>query len=163
MFNEKVPHSIYIIPTVLVQIYLFLWWWFLLVGICTIFSFVYWLLLSTMRSQQNVFIDRYLHVYNLIKPEDPTDRRALARFVHRGLRPDGIFLLRMVSANAGDLITTDIVVELWKRFLTDVAAERPPPPKLIEKNAEFDEIDPGGGFRESLYPGGSDKQALTKR
>ncbi len=57
----------------------------------------------------------------------------------------------MVATNAGDLITTDIVAELWKQFLNDAAAERPPPPSLTASAPQkgLDEIDPG--FHENPY------------
>ena len=41
------------------------------------------------------------------------------KFVDQTLRSDGVFVLRLIAANSGDLITTDIVAALWKRFLED--------------------------------------------
>lgn len=35
-------------------------------------------------------------------------------FVRNVLRPDGVFILRIMSINAGDLITADIIVRLWE-------------------------------------------------
>lgn len=142
MFNEK--------------IYLFLWWWFLLVAVCTLLSLIYWIVMSIMKGQQRVFIHRYLRVYDLVK-DDMGDRRALSRFVNNCLRPDGVFLLRMVATNAGDLITTDIVSSLWKQFLNDQAAERPPPPSLSGSAPPkgLDDVD----FHENPYA--SEKKPLA--
>jgi hypothetical protein len=39
------------------------------------------------------------------------------------LRNDGVFLLRLVAANAGDLITTDLVYQLWLSFLQEEATK----------------------------------------
>lgn len=115
--------------------------------------------MSIVGGQQRVFVHRYLRVYDLLK-DDSTDRRALSRFVNHCLRPDGVFLLRMIATNAGDLITTDIVVELWKQFLKDAAADRPPPPSLTASapnKGGIDEVDPG--FHENPYA--SDKLPLA--
>lgn len=135
---------------------MFLWWWFLLVAVCTLLSLIYWIVMSIMKGQQRVFIHRYLRVYDLVK-DDMGDRRALSRFVNNCLRPDGVFLLRMVATNAGDLITTDIVSSLWKQFLNDQAAERPPPPSLSGSAPPkgLDDVD----FHENPYA--SEKKPLA--
>ncbi|KAL7073571.1 hypothetical protein ACQ4LE_007084 [Meloidogyne hapla] len=105
MFNEKV--------------FLFIWWWLLLIGIATLFSLVYWL--TTPR--QNVpFIRQYLRVYHLVKQDDQNVIVAVNKFVHHYLRSDGVFLLRLIAANAGDLITTDLVYQLWQMFLQEESA-----------------------------------------
>lgn len=118
----------------------------MLVTVCTLLSLIYWTVLSIVKGQQRVFVHRYLRVYDLLK-DDMSDRRALNRFVNHSLRPDGVFLLRMIATNAGDLITTDIVVELWKKFLDDAAAERQPPPSLAASAPQKNLDDVDAGYR----------------
>ncbi|VDP26853.1 unnamed protein product [Soboliphyme baturini] len=101
MFNEK--------------IYLFLWWWFLIIAILTCINFFYWLFVSISRSSQQEFVARYLRVSENFS-DKPGEKRLLQRFVRRMLRPDGVFLLRIVSVNAGDIPTTDLVHYLWRQF-----------------------------------------------
>ncbi|KAI1730851.1 innexin domain-containing protein [Ditylenchus destructor] len=108
MFNEK--------------IYLFIWWWFLVVAIATLANLFYWLSMSMSDAQQTSFVTQYLRVYHLLKSDDLNEREAVNKFVHHHLRSDGVFLLRLISMNAGDLITTDIVYSLWHQFLQDEAA-----------------------------------------
>lgn len=74
---------------------------------------------------------------------------ALEKFVHYSLRSDGVFLLRIVSANAGDLITTDIVAALWKMFLEEEKSRAVPPPALTGTAPKLDDVD--HGFQEDLY------------
>uniref|UniRef100_A0A914RWP1 Innexin n=1 Tax=Parascaris equorum TaxID=6256 RepID=A0A914RWP1_PAREQ len=132
MFNEKV--------------YLFLWWWLLIVIIATIGSFCYWLAMSLFKAQQYSFISQYLRVYDLLDGQGHT---ALEKFVRYSLRSDGVFLLRIVSANAGDLITTDIVAALWKMFLEEEKSRAVPPPALTGTAPKLDDVD--HGFQEDLY------------
>lgn len=139
MFNEK--------------IYLFLWWWFLIVAIVTILNFFYWLVISIVKSMQLDFVNSYLRVYMDLENQNAVDKRTLERFVDTNLRPDGIFLLRMIAANAGHIVATSLVGALWK-----LAQERrqPKPPftnaSSPEKEHPVDLSDPG--FEENLYEPG---------
>ncbi|KAL3999078.1 Innexin family protein [Acanthocheilonema viteae] len=141
MFNEKV--------------YLFLWWWILLVIVSTMASLIYWYCMSFIETQQYSFIAQYLGVYGLL---DGEAHNVLEHFVNRCLRKDGIFILRLIAANAGDLITTDIVAALWKNYLDDekkraaLSPSSPPPPTLTHpETSKLDDVDAGDSFREEFY------------
>lgn len=110
MFNEKV--------------YIFVWWWLIIVGVATFFSLFYWMLATMSTRRDMTFIRQYLKVYQLINTSDREERAALKMFVERSLRPDGVFVIRLIASNAGDLITTDLILELWKQFLQEEAAKR---------------------------------------
>ncbi|CAD5210451.1 unnamed protein product [Bursaphelenchus xylophilus] len=112
MFNEKV--------------YIFIWWWLLIVLFATIGNLVYWLAVSFSGSQKETFVTQYLRVFNLLKNED---KKVAKKFVHSYLKNDGVFLLRLIATNAGDLITTDIVYNLWFMFLQEEASRAPTLPR----------------------------------
>lgn len=123
----------------------FLWWWFLIVAILTCLNFLYWLVAVVAPGLQRSFIQRYLRVTDDLS-DSPADQRQLQRFVHRNLRPDGVLLIRLIAANGGELIATELVHELWRAF-----RERnrlPPPPSVTGPK---DDIDHPAGFVENLY------------
>ncbi|KAI6177335.1 Innexin family-containing protein [Aphelenchoides bicaudatus] len=97
MFNEK--------------IFLFLWFWFFMVSIVSIFSLAHWLLISFFPGQHMKFVRKYLRATDLA-----TDRQSVKKFVHKFLGFDGVFCMRMISAHAGDIIATELVVALWHNF-----------------------------------------------
>uniref|UniRef100_A0A915IHV3 Innexin n=1 Tax=Romanomermis culicivorax TaxID=13658 RepID=A0A915IHV3_ROMCU len=106
MFNEK--------------IYLFLWWWFLLVAIVNFINFFYWCSVTVVRKNRRDFVLSYLKVYDDIKrtEEDGEKRFQLEasrvnRFLDQYVRPDGVFVLRMIAANAGHIMTTNLTGNLW--------------------------------------------------
>ncbi|GMS90694.1 hypothetical protein PENTCL1PPCAC_12869, partial [Pristionchus entomophagus] len=100
MFNEKV--------------YLFLWWWLLGVGTATLLNFVWWIKAMSSHGSRKDFISKYLTVNNLIEPNDLAgDKRAVSKFVERGLKNDGVFVCRILASNAGDLFVTDLITSLW--------------------------------------------------
>lgn len=144
MFNEK--------------IYLFLWWWFLVVAMLTIVNMIYWFVVSVARNMQRDYVDHYLRVYSGMKHDDKDEgpvvtKRALSDFVDRELRPDGVLLLRLIAANAGDIVATSLVGALWRLFLEKKKSKVPPPPsvtgeKVPQAESDKNVVDPG--FVESL-------------
>lgn len=85
-------------------------------------------------------------------------RIPLEKFVHRALRNDGVFILRIIATNAGDLITTDIVAALWKMYLEEEKKRAIAPPSLAGTAPKLEDEQPDG-FQEDLFH--DDRQPLT--
>lgn len=60
-----------------------------------------------------MFVRKYLLIENAI---DDTDRYTTKKFVSKYLRTDGVFLMHMVSINAGELVASRLIVELWSIY-----------------------------------------------
>lgn len=99
MFNEK--------------IFIFLWFWFILVSAVSISSFLYWSYKSSFRSNRIHFIRKFLKLRDSLEPGEK--KRSYA-FVDSYLRQDGVFILRLVAQNAGELVASEIVEKLWQMF-----------------------------------------------
>lgn len=97
MFNEKM--------------FLFLWFWCTMVSALTAASFAHWMFLCLLPSQSLRFIRKYLLATDLV-----SDRPTEKRFIQTFLGYDGVFCLRMVSAHAGEIAATELVVALWRSF-----------------------------------------------
>lgn len=110
------------------KIFLFLWFWFFMVSVVSFFSMGHWMLISFLPGQVSViypfhdlvnavtlqhmkFVRKYLRATDLA-----TDRQSVKKFVHKYLGFDGVFCLRMISAHAGDIMATELIVELWHQF-----------------------------------------------
>ncbi|KRY34731.1 Innexin unc-9 [Trichinella spiralis] len=139
MFNEK--------------IYLFLWWWFFIISIFTFLNFFYWIFVSFNENMQVNFISRYLRVSDKISDTLPEQRR-VGKFVRRELRPDGVFLLRIIASNAGDIIATELIKSLWTVY--DAKQNHPtPPPVQSKKNMNYDKNDQSPYQEEKMPLAGS--------
>lgn len=106
MFNEK--------------IYLFIWFWFLFVAVSTIVSCAYWyftLLISSNRERTARALLSKTNCDSSLK----TDRTLFRKFVHKGLRPDGILLLRFIDTYAGGMTARDLCEELFANYLEEVS------------------------------------------
>ncbi|CAJ0583067.1 unnamed protein product, partial [Mesorhabditis spiculigera] len=96
------------------KIYVFLWFWFLLVGVFSVVSLVYWLASLVMPSSQREFVSKYLRCNGAIPESSGKDDAEVSRFVKNFLTPDGVFLSRLIQTNGGDLLAGEIVTELYK-------------------------------------------------
>lgn len=104
MFNEK--------------IFIFLWFWFFFVGIMSVLSLIYWFFATTMGGWRKDFVTKYLRCTSAIS-ENPTlrEQELVNGFVSNLLRPDGVFLLRLIQTNGGDLLVGEITTALFNRYV----------------------------------------------
>ena len=45
------------------------------------------------------------------------DRKMVRRFVNIYLRPDGVFMIRLLSKNTNSIIVSELVAQLWDQYL----------------------------------------------
>lgn len=92
------------------KIYIFLWFWHCMVGLVTLSSFIIWFYRMGFPSRRVKFIRKYLKIMSVLRD---TDKLASGKFVENYLRSDGVFLIRLISINVGDLLAGDLACELW--------------------------------------------------
>ncbi|KJH41815.1 Innexin [Dictyocaulus viviparus] len=76
-----------------------------------LYVFIKMLYLGNVILQHMKFIRKYLRATDLA-----TDRQSVKKFVHKFLGFDGVFCMRMISAHAGDIMATELIVALWHNF-----------------------------------------------
>jgi hypothetical protein len=102
LFNEK--------------IFIFIWFWLLLVAFISVYSLFSWIFTFTIRSRLS-FIRRYLKLNDRLGYETRSkDDKLLRAFVFDYLKPDGVFLLRIVKKNTNDIVVGELVCALWDSF-----------------------------------------------
>jgi len=101
LFNEK--------------IFIFLWFWFFLIAALAVYNLFNWLYVVAFKRNKVHYVKKYLKITDQI--QNGFDRKLCQRFADNYLREDGVFLLRIITRNSTDLVTTDLVSEMWKNFL----------------------------------------------
>ncbi|GMR60142.1 hypothetical protein PMAYCL1PPCAC_30337 [Pristionchus mayeri] len=104
MFNEK--------------IFVLLWFWYAVLFASSLFSIASWFLVMVFPCFSRWFVSQHLEL-SALHGFNPTNKRTnndVARFVHSYLHRDGVFVLRMLSAHAGVIFTTDLVCALYRAF-----------------------------------------------
>ena len=106
LFNEKV--------------FALLWFWLVFVACMTTFNFISWLLRCLYWPQQYYFVKRQLRAMEVSQ----RNAAAMKKFAVSYLRRDGLFILRLISKNAGDLVAAEMLVSLWESFLPTTQPRR---------------------------------------
>lgn len=104
------------------KLYIFLWFWMVLLSIVTAISIVSWFIKLFWQYNRTGFLEKYLKINDLDKYKEI--RKCMIRKLEkRFLRNNGLFILRMIATNSGDLITAEIVNKLADIFFKSPACK----------------------------------------
>jgi hypothetical protein len=113
MFNEK--------------IFVLLWFVFFVLAVVSFMSLIGWFIDSFSSNADINMIGNYLEkIEPDISPRSISRRHQIKEFVQHTLRKDGLFLIRLISKNSGDLVTCDLVAALWQEYLKTGRNQLPP-------------------------------------
>ncbi|THD29014.1 Innexin [Fasciola hepatica] len=102
------------------KIYIFLWLWFFVVGLVTLTSIVIWICRLGTKYRRYAWIRHQLITIRQLN-KSPI---SCMQFVENHLGPDGVFVLRLIAQNYGDLVAGDTVGELWTAYWQRRMGER---------------------------------------
>ncbi|TPP61362.1 Innexin [Fasciola gigantica] len=122
------------------KIYIFLWWWIVFVATLTAFSLFRWSIRMLSRTGPVDFVTKYL---TLGEHYDPCDCELLQEFVRHFLRQDGVFLLKMLSYNAGELITSDVLALVWSAYREKQMSLTKPGHSVLPHSPDTESKEPG--------------------
>ncbi|CAH8847965.1 unnamed protein product [Trichobilharzia szidati] len=103
------------------KIYIFLWWWILLVSILNASSLLRWFLQFACQNRGSRFIIKYIKLSNNLPLNDVY---CAEKFARKFLRRDGMFVLRMLASNAGEMITSEIINAMWVNYRNTVVQSK---------------------------------------
>jgi hypothetical protein len=108
------------------KIFIFMWLWFVMLFVFTALNALFWLVTVVPTNARASFVRKFLDLAGVYAHAraahyvwtDVTDvtPSSVRRFVSNFLRPDGVFILRMLNAHAGQIVCTEITASLWMRF-----------------------------------------------
>ncbi|TGZ65051.1 hypothetical protein CRM22_006055 [Opisthorchis felineus] len=101
------------------KIYIFFWFWLVVLISASVASLVLWLIRVVFTPRRKHFIKRFLRIKIAMIRNKPrtVSRSDIDEFVDDYLRRDGVFLIRMLALNAGEVITAEIVTELYNDYV----------------------------------------------
>lgn len=98
------------------KIYVFLWYWMLFVAVVSSLSFAVWLFRGLLSGDRISFVKNHLILGG--EPKFGTDaarnKQLIREFTTKYLRPDGVFVLRLIAHNTNNITTTEVICALWR-------------------------------------------------
>ncbi len=101
LFNEK--------------IFVFLWFWYVFVATVTILSFMQWIARCVYWPAQVHYVKRKLRSYDV----NHRTKATMIRFTQYYLRRDGMFIIRLLSMNVGEMVASETLKGLWENYGPD--------------------------------------------
>ena len=109
LFNEK--------------IFIFVWFWFVFMALVTIFNFFKWIFRSLYWPGQVQYVRKQLRAFETTQREPGI----LAKFTENYLRRDGLFIIRLIGLNLGEVVAGEALCGLWNNYSPErrLIAEKP--------------------------------------
>lgn len=120
LFNEK--------------IFIVIWFWMVFVCVMTSANLLIWMVRIMIPKMSVLFIQRRLRSLTDINIQSKRDKALMRRFIEEYLRPDGVLVLRLLNLNTNDLVTADVLAQVWGSFL-----EHPQTKEFWTHNRDEDE------------------------
>ena len=94
-------------------VFIFVWFWTVIMGLCTLGSITYWFSVSVIVPHQTQFVKTRLIAMGKL---GAAPHHMVRSFVEHYLRNDGILIIELVSENASDLIAAELICSLWELY-----------------------------------------------
>lgn len=104
LFNEK--------------LFLFIWWWIIFLVLVQAVALIKWILRTSSTVDNHRYVRKHLRLAGIIK-SGSDDKENVKDFSDNYLRPDGIFILRLVGCNTNTITVTDFVKSLWDKWVEE--------------------------------------------
>ncbi|XP_013077226.1 innexin unc-9-like [Biomphalaria glabrata] len=95
------------------KMYLIFWCWLIMLLVFNAVNLFQWIMRSILPRTGEDFFSKYFLLLNINKNKES---KLFKKFVRNYLRTDGVFMMRIVASNIGDMLALDLVNHLWKKF-----------------------------------------------
>ncbi|XP_041374986.1 innexin unc-9-like isoform X2 [Gigantopelta aegis] len=104
------------------KMYAITWFWLFILSIVTFVNMIFWIFNIFFRKRREHFIQK--HIELLDADDTSSEKKLFLAFVRQYLRDDGVFLIRAVRKNVGDLLALDLVRQLWEDYQKHKSPEK---------------------------------------
>jgi len=115
------------------KIFIIVWFWLVAVAAVTLVSCLQWVIRSLHWRSQIHYVKKQLRAFDATatvrhRGGGSGSKANLAKFVQYYLRRDGLFILRMIALNIGEMVAAETLLGLWENYGPDrrIISEQPP-------------------------------------
>ncbi|OWF49227.1 Innexin unc-9 [Mizuhopecten yessoensis] len=99
------------------RFFVFLWFWFTMLAVLSFINLISLLFATVVPQNRESFIKKYLLLNSLDLWENKSAfPKLITKFVGGFLKPDGVYLLKLISSNSQSTGVSDIIKYLWEDF-----------------------------------------------
>jgi len=119
LFNEK--------------IFMFLWFWFIFLVGATSVNFLRWLFRALYWPGHVQYVRKQIRVMDAT----PREAGTLGKFAENYLRRDGMFIVRLIGMNMGEVVAGEVLCGLWNNYSPErrTIAEKPGRKMIVKSRA----------------------------
>lgn len=110
------------------KMFFLLWFCLLFMFIANALSLAKWAFQLISDAQASHFLMNYLWHFAPELLTTHEDKKKFLELVLKYLQPDGLFVVRMISVNTTEMLTTDLLKQIWVRYNVEV------PEKVFKNN-----------------------------
>ena len=96
------------------KIFTIIWFWLVFLSLTNLKSVLWTIVQNYLRQLNYAYVANYLGLYS--KRERWKRHVVLKRFISNYLSGDSILILRLISENISDLLTSEVIHELWNEY-----------------------------------------------
>ena len=96
------------------KIFTIIWFWLVFLTLTNLKSVLWTIAQHSFRQGNYAYVANYLGLYS--KRERWKRNLRLRRFISHYLSVDSILILRLISENISDLLTSEVINELWNEY-----------------------------------------------
>ena len=100
------------------KLYLALWFWMVLLATLTLIQLFQWIhRVVVWFPQRKEYIQKHLEIAKRTFDDKEIDTAKTEKFVHDYLKQDGVFILRLISRNTSNIVSTMVTEKLFKEYV----------------------------------------------
>jgi hypothetical protein len=96
------------------KIYIILWFWFVILTTLTFFDLIIFLFKICWPTQRYKYVKKHVLIFNNLSNQNQL--KALNKFAKKHLKPDIVFVLKILAANVNGMVVSELVKKLWETY-----------------------------------------------
>jgi innexin len=96
------------------KIYIILWFWFVVLTALTFFDLILFLSKICWPQQRYKYVKKHVLIFNDLANQNQL--KTLNKFAKKHLKPDIVFVLKILAANVNGMVVSELVKKLWEAY-----------------------------------------------
>lgn len=96
------------------KIYIILWFWFAILTVITAVDLLTFLVSSALPSARYSYVKKHVLIFDRVKDFD--DKKRLAEFSSKFLKPDVVLVFKIIATNVNGIVVSELIKQMWDGY-----------------------------------------------